>query len=79
MLIDAKSDVAYILLNAEDSNKHRNGSHQATAERFDIDYFIRSGNVTINTLTDESLPDHLTPTTILTRKVTRREEDRIWS
>ena len=45
MLIDAKSDVAYILLNAEDSNKQRDGSHQATAERFDIEYFIRSVSV----------------------------------
>ena len=41
MFIDAKSDVAYILLNAEDSNKNRDGTHQATAERFDIEYFIR--------------------------------------
>ena len=42
MLIDKKTDVAYILLNAEDSNKLKDGSHDSRAERFDIDYFIRS-------------------------------------
>ena len=42
MMIDKKTDVAYILLNAEDSNKLKDGSHHATAEKFDIEYFIRS-------------------------------------
>lgn len=42
MFIDKKTDVAYILLNAEDSNKLKDGSHDSRAERFDIDYFIRS-------------------------------------
>ena len=42
MLIEKKTDVAYILLNAEDSNKLEDGSHDARAERFDIEYFIRS-------------------------------------
>ena len=42
MVIDKQTDVAYILLNAEDSNKLKDGSHDSRAERFDIDYFIRS-------------------------------------
>ena len=42
MMIDKKTDVAYILLNAEDSNKKQDGSHDARAERFDVEYFIRS-------------------------------------
>ena len=41
MFIDKKTDVAYILLNAEDSNKKQDGSHDHRAERFDIKYFIR--------------------------------------
>ena len=42
MWIDNKTDVAYLLLNAGDSNKLKDGSHDYRAERFDIDYFIRS-------------------------------------
>ena len=78
MFIDKKTDVAYILLNAEDSNKKQDGSHDYRAERFDIKYFIRSGKCHDN-FTDQTLSDHLTPTTTLTGKVTVREEDRMWS
>ena len=42
MWIDNKTDVAYLLLNAGDSNKLKDGSHDYRAERCDIDYFIRS-------------------------------------
>ena len=43
MVIEKSSDVAYLLLNAEDANKQKDGSHHPRAERVDIDFFIRLG------------------------------------
>ena len=42
MFIDKKSDVAYLLLNVDNANKGKDGSHDPSAERVDIKYFIRS-------------------------------------
>ena len=42
MFIDKKSDVAYLLLNVDNANKGKDGSHDSSAERVDIKYFIRS-------------------------------------
>ena len=41
MLIEKSSDVAYLLLNAEDANKQKDGRHDPRAEKVDIEYFIR--------------------------------------
>ena len=77
MIIDKKTDVAYILLNAEDSNKLKDGSHDYRAEKFDIDYFIRSV-LQICFFTDQILADPSTRTTTVIRQGTGREEVRTW-